>query len=329
MKWSWVSYIVTLAILYLAATRLDWVSLWNALITTDPTFLALALGTWGLLMLLKATKWKLLIRALNGKIGVWKSMKILWIGLFVSVITPGRLGDFVRAGYVKDQISAGQGVMAVVVDRTMDVLTLLILATGGLFFLSQDKGVNLLSTELMLVMLLGAFGGAYLILNKRFAKKIVYPLLMKIVPARFKEMLSTHGKQFYDALPIIWKNKTYVFLVLLCSTLAWATSIFFGWFIMQSLGLPLGLEVALLVVPVISLVEIIPVGVAGVGTRELASVVVMGAYAVSPEPAVLYSLMYFTLGYIPSFILGAWSFNTTPFPMEGGLKGFLAKFKKK
>ncbi|MDP2666517.1 MAG: lysylphosphatidylglycerol synthase transmembrane domain-containing protein [Candidatus Diapherotrites archaeon] len=326
MKWSWLSFLVTLAILYLAATRLDWVSLWDALFLIDLSLVAMGMLFWVFLMICKGLKWKTLVGALGGKIGMWDSMKVLWIGLFVSVITPGRLGDFVRAAYVKKDLSTGGGIMAVVVDRMMDVLTLLLFATLGLLFLSQEKGINLLSPPLILGFIIGAFVGAYLMLNRRFARRI-FPLFMRILPPTYAQMLQKYGRQFFDSLPALKKNTNAIFLTLLASTGAWIGSIFFGWFLLQSFGFAVPLEVALLVVPIMSLVEIIPIGVAGLGTRELAVVIVLGAYGIPPEPAVLFSLLYFTLGYIPSFLIGAWAFNTHPIPIEGGLKGLIAKYR--
>jgi uncharacterized membrane protein YbhN (UPF0104 family) len=95
---------------------------------------------------------------------------------------------------------------------------------------------------------------------------------------------------------------------------------------MQGIHLPVDWSVALLTVPVLALIEILPVSVVGIGTRELAAIIVLGVFHIPPEQAVLFSLLYFLLGYIPSFILGLILFNTRPFPIEGGLEGVKRQF---
>ncbi len=308
--------IFTLLVVGLAVTQLNVTALISAVQRARIEWIGIAFIPWIILIILKAIKWKSLVASLEGKISIRESAKVLFIGLFVSVATPGRLGDFVRAWYIRDRFPLGKGILVVLVDRAMDVITLLIFAGVGLIILAQTSGVEIIS-ETLIIGLVGACVVALALgLNKRVAKKIskyVFPLL----PQTIRHVLMKHGHGFYDAIPLFLKNRENLILALLTSTGAWVMSVTFGWYIMIALNISADWVAALSIIPILALVEIIPVGVLGIGTRELAAVIVMGAYGISPESAVTFSLTYFALGYIPSFLMGAWLFNRQPVSFKG------------
>lgn len=327
MKIPYIPILFTLIILYVAVTTLDWNALFGAFQQADWTFVWYAMVVWVGLVALKAFKWQQIVSALHGKISLMESVQILFIALFISIITPGRLGDFVRAIYIKEKIPLGKGVLAVVVDRAMDVISLLIFAGVGLILLTRAGGIEIVSPELIIVLILGSIIGLWIILTKRAARK-VFRVFQRFIPTGMRGPLLKHGNSFYDAIPLFRKNFLQIILAVTASTAAWILSITFGWFLMLALHLPMEWTVALAVVPILALIEIIPVGVLGIGTREIGAVIVMGAFGATPEAAIAFSLLFFALGYIPSFIMGSILFNRKPIPMDGGLAG-LAKHLSK
>lgn len=306
-----ISLLITLGIIYLAITQLDWVLLATTFATTDIAFIAYALGMWLFLMVIKGIKWQQLVFAVGGKIGFFESLRMLLIGLFISIATPGRLGDFARAFYIKDRVPLGKGIMAVLVDRAMDVFVLMGFAILGLLLLVQTQGVEIFSPWMAVVLFLGAVAATFVVLKRSWARW-VWKRLQGFLPESYRSLLQRHGAEFYDAVPLFKKNMRGVIIAALCTVTTWLCSITFGWFIMLSLHYPLGWNAALITVPIFALVEIIPAGILGLGTREVASVIVLGSYGISPENAVAFSLLYFALGYIPSFVLGAFFFNRSP-----------------
>lgn len=329
MKIPWITVVFTLIVLYVAATQLNISNLVGAFQQAKIEYLAVAMVVWIILVALKAFKWQRLVAALNGKISLLESLNVLFIGLFVSIITPGRLGDFVRAFYLKDRLALGKGILAVIIDRAMDVITLLIFAGIGLVLLTRANGIEIISPQLVIVLIIASLAGLMAALNKRVAKKL-FRLVQRFLPEKMRELFLKHGSSFYEAVPLFRANFLQVILALVASTLAWIFSITFGFFIMQALHLPLDWNAALAVVPVLALIEIIPVGILGIGTREIASVIILGAFNVKPELAIAYSLLYFSLGYIPSFVLGAILFNRNPIQFGDGIQGVLPQlFNKK
>ncbi len=141
MRFSWISILVTLFIVYLAVTRLNIETMWLTLQGVDIVFIGWALGVWLILMLGKILKWRQAVKSAGGVISFSISAKTLLIGLFIGVITPGRIGDFVRVLYIKDKLGVGRSVLAVLVDRIIDVTILFCLPFwgSGSFFQRMDR----------------------------------------------------------------------------------------------------------------------------------------------------------------------------------------------
>jgi uncharacterized protein (TIRG00374 family) len=328
MKVPWLTAIFTLIILYVAVTQLDLARLAGAFQLADVSLIILSMVPWVILIILKSFKWQRLVISLNGKISLKESLVVLFIGLFVSVITPGRLGDFVRAFYIKDRLVLGRGILAVIVDRAMDIITLLIFAGVGLILLSRAHGIEIISPELVIVLIVACVVGLFVALNKRSAKKL-FILFQRFIPEKIRELIVKHGRTFYEAIPLFRTNSGQIILAFVSSTLAWMMTITFGWLLMQSLHLQLDWVAALSVIPILALVEIIPVGVLGIGTREIAAVIILGANGVSPEHAIAFSLLYFTMGYVPSFLIGAVLFNRKPIQFGDSIQQIIPQLFKK
>ncbi|MEK6970431.1 MAG: lysylphosphatidylglycerol synthase transmembrane domain-containing protein [archaeon] len=326
MRWSWLTVIVTLGIIYLAITRLNFGLLIESAANISGLLVLSAFGVWIIVLLAKSIKWKWVIAGLDGNISMIKSIRVLLIGLFIGVITPGRIGDFIRVLYIKDELKTGKGIMAVVIDRVLDIGTLILFAVIATLFLVSNTGHSAISLPLLAVT-----AGAFILLvfigfNRHIAKKI-WKILKRFLPDSLVEMISHHAVDFYDSIPILLKNKKFLVGSLVFSVGAWLATVTMGYILMLAVGIEVDWQVALIVIPAISLIEIIPFGIAGVGTRELAAVVTLSLFGVSPEVAILFSMLYFVVGYSPSFVVGGILFNKEPPALKKNLSKLVSAFK--
>ncbi len=326
MRIPWAAIGVSIIIVIIAASQLDVGKLADAITRVNPVYLGAAMTIWAIMVVLKVIKWMAVIRAIDGHVSPKESFIALMVGLFVGVMTPGRIGDFVRAAYVKDRLSWGKGVMAVVIDRAMDVLLLIGFAAAGVIWLSAISGFNLISTQLVILVAALAAIATYLALKKSFMKRFILPIANRFLSARFLVLVKKLGTQFFDAIPLLKKNVFFVLVAIGISALTWLLSISFGFVLMQGIGMQTEWTVALLTIPILALIEILPVSVIGIGTRELAAILILSFFSISPEHAVIFSLLYFVLGYLPSVVIGLVLFNTNPIPIEGGLQGIMNRF---
>ncbi len=319
--------IVTLVILFVAITQLDWGLLVSTLAGADLFYIGIALGVWVLLFAGKAFKWRKVVESLGYPLSWSLAVRTLLIGFFISIITPGRLGDFARAAYLNDKMPLGKGILAVLIDRILDISILLLFAGIGTFLLLQSHAGGVISPFMVIGIFLLFLVGVRAGMSRRTVKRYVWPLFSRFAPETLRRMMSKYGKQFYDGIPTVMKNKWVFLQGILSGIVSWIFSVTFGWLILLALGIPVGWADALMIIPILSLVEVIPVGILGLGTREIVAVVLLSTLGVPIEHAVGFSLLFFALGYVPSFIFGSIAWNQFPFPAKGGLKGFVEQLK--
>jgi uncharacterized protein (TIRG00374 family) len=319
--------IITLVILFVAVTQLDLVVLGTTLAEADLSLILLALLLWVFLFAGKVVKWKRVVASLDHSISWSLAARTLLIGFFISIITPGRLGDFARAAYLSDRMSLGHGVLAVFIDRILDIAILLLFAGIGALLLVGTRASGVVSAPIIIGLFLLFLIGIRIGMSRRTIRTYIWPLFVRFAPQTMRRMIHTYGGQFYDGIPIVMRNKWIFVQAIFFGLFSWILSVTFGWLILLALGINLMWMDALIIVPLLALVEVIPVGVLGVGTRELVAVLLLSIMGVPPELAVGFSLLHFALGYVPSFVLGAIAWNRSPLPFKGGLKGFVEQLK--
>src|SRR3989338_2208404 len=78
--------------------------------------------------IIKAIRWKILIDSYGIKYPLMESLKGWMAGYSLSLITPGKVGDFARAYYLKDSLGTGKSLTTVIADRVIDVFVLFVMA---------------------------------------------------------------------------------------------------------------------------------------------------------------------------------------------------------
>lgn len=101
----------------------------------DPGALAYCLAAIGVVILLAAARWWVLLRAVNVRISLGKSFALTCIGNFFNTFMPGSVGgDSMRIVYAAKESDAGSKVEAattVLIDRVLGLGTMLLVAALG------------------------------------------------------------------------------------------------------------------------------------------------------------------------------------------------------
>ena len=118
--------LVGLAILAYLLWRVDWPRLLRLLASADwRLFLASFLLTPPLVWL-KTMRWRALLGQQGISLPAGRAFAYYLAGLYLAVITPGRLGELARAGYLKANHGVGMGtaLAGLVCDRALDLYLL-------------------------------------------------------------------------------------------------------------------------------------------------------------------------------------------------------------
>lgn len=132
--WRLIGVVLLVAILWRVGTA----QLARVLRDVDPLSLVIgALLTTGVL-LLRSLRWRILCGSLGIHLSVGEAVRLYLLGTFFASITPGRVGDLVKAYYVRDrrpEAGLAAGIATVVYDRLLDLGQVGILGLGAIVVL--------------------------------------------------------------------------------------------------------------------------------------------------------------------------------------------------
>lgn len=232
----------------------------------------------------------------------------IWIylaGQPLGAVTPAKLGDIVRVlGIGKWGKLRPHSAFAVhVADKVYDLLALVLLAATGLITLiaqSEFKGpaVAALMGIGMGVLLMALF------LNPQWMRYILKPLLLFLAPQKLAEQLSAHGREFYNDLLTLFQPSSRLVLPFFLSLSAWTVVLTRTYFCSLAVGLPLSFITIALLLPIVIVIEFLPITILGFGTREAALFFLFATPQVSTTGLLSFSMMTVLAGPLLTALVG-------------------------
>jgi len=303
--------------------------LWNAnlpevlsrIASLNVGFLAIAVILGISTLAIKGYRWKLLCGAVgSGKskpIPAVKAAGYFTIGFFWSIITPGRIGDFVRAVYAKPFLgSLSAGLSSVVIDRLIDVIFLFGLGAIAIVSFSFIFGSQIMSFSVLALLLVLLAFAVWLFFQKRLMKALLRPFFKALVPKGKKEVLAEGFSNFYSSLSGMRSKKMVLAKAVLLAVLSWAVSIISAYFLSLAFGFRIPLEFFVLVVPILGILDLVPISISGIGTRDAALIFLFSFYGISAESAIAFSIVYLFAFYWFVGFIGAVLFCREPVKIE-------------
>ncbi len=263
------------------------------------------------LVALKAWRWRLLMRAVGIQVGSLAALRFYFAALFLGFLTPGRVGEFVKAAYVtsKTEAKLSKTLPSAVIDRLLDLCVLTAVAVPGLFRYSLVAGTESLWWLVVVLLFLATLpllGVSQKILKRLRGSQHVERLLRKL-PVPILEAV--------DQLIALTPGVTlacvgitalaYLVFFVQCQIGAWAVH------------LHLSFLDTILVMSVTSLISLIPISVAGIGVRDASLILLLGKIGASNAQALAFSVMVLVVSYIGGGLIGACCWLWDPIEMGG------------
>lgn len=239
-------------------------------------------------VLARVRRWKELLDSLSLRVSFWELTQIYFVGfLFNNLLPSGLGGDAIRMMELnRHSERAGDSVTSVLVDRFVGLFASLSLALIALIFrwnaVPPELAIFSVATALGLLVTL------FILINKP-----LYDGLRRWSPVRKVtdiKFITSLFRSFQDYRPAVLA-RAYVWSLLLSVCLIGMNA---------GIGAALGAEISLVpymvFVPLASIVLILPISFAGLGTRELAYVYLFGQVGVPEEIAFGLSLLVYFIG---------------------------------
>ncbi|HET7601308.1 MAG TPA: lysylphosphatidylglycerol synthase transmembrane domain-containing protein [Gemmatimonadales bacterium] len=304
----WVPRLIGPAILLYFLLTNDLARVLGDLRDVEWTPLGLALALYPVLVTIKAWRWNALMDGLGMEAPPLREATAIYaVGLFLGGATPGQSGDFLKAWYLRRR---GQPLAAalfsVLLDRLFDFLIMALLAVLGLSAL-----VRLLPQQLRTLAVLAAVALAAAVV-------VALPALMGGASRRWLVRAALHSLPRRPGAALVRWSGQFASLELrprLCARAGLATlcsaacTMVRLWFCFRALHLAIPAPVFVGSMALISILQSLPISVAGVGVRDAVLIAILGAYGFEPYRALALSALMLLLNLehmVGGFLVELW-----------------------
>jgi len=240
----------------------------------------------------RAVRWKSLLESAKIKLSLYYCFMYYYIGVFLRAFTPGSIGDFIKVFYLTQRKEEfGKSFSTCVVDRLADFIALVLLGILGLFFV-DEFGLAVPKWTILAVIVVGIVIFAGLVKQKKILGSILLVLYKKLVPGRFKEKIKMTYTGFIGHIKSL--TPRLMIIALFWTTLSWLVYVYQMHFLAGILGIPISFFHIVIVMSYTNFVLLIPVTIAGIGTRDATLIALFGLLGFGWEQALSFSLLVFS-----------------------------------
>lgn len=264
------------------------------------------------IVLMRGLRWQYLMGLVGIRYPLWRASLVWAIGFFAGAVTPGKVGDAMRGYYLSRDANRNfaESFATVVVDRLMDLVALLVFGVISVILFSYYY-TELPSVWIVFVAVVVIIGLIYLMLHRQAMRKLARPVFRLITPPKYQAEMSQHFHSFYDSVGVYLREWRRASLGLVYTVAFWLGVAFLALVVARMLSIETEFGYLCVMLPMIALVEIIPISVAGLGTRDAAVIYLFSIVGVGSSQALGFSLLYMFAGtYLLATVgLVAWLFR--------------------
>jgi len=258
-----------------------------------------------LISLARGLRWRYVLRCVGIEYSVKRSTAVWSIGFFASSVTPAKAGDAIRAVYVRNDSgrSMGEALLTVFVDRLWDLG--FILAAGVASALIFTRRYTDIPSAPLLIAGVAVVAAAAIVMTRRNTMRMfLKPLFSVLVPSRHREGLSANFHTFYDALRVYGADRRRALTMAALTLLCWALIFLLAVYVGRLLRIPVDPAYIVLIMPIVTLVELVPFSIAGLGTRDATVIYFFAVLGVGSAEAVGFSIAYLLIGTYLTALVG-------------------------
>ncbi len=310
--------VLGLVILVVILWRVDWSKLLEILKHIDLVMFVLAIVLNLVMIVTKGLRWWYLMRLQKIPARASDALKIYTAAQYFGMITPARVGEFLKILWVKHYglASKSVGLSSVLADRLMDIELLFVVGFFGIWHLDLIGGFGCL----FLALSAGILGFSFVALRRSVAGKILDTLFKAMLFRKFKSDADELFASFREAtlqmiqprlvIPILMTVVIYIGFFLGC------------WCLASSLNISVSYGNIAFFISIATLVALVPVTVSGIGTREATLIYLFSTVGVGHEEAVAFSLLLFVNFFLLLGSLGyvVWLFTPMKKPEKDELR---------
>jgi glycosyltransferase 2 family protein len=277
-----VRLLVTAALLTAIALTVDWEQVGDRLADGSVGWFAGAVAVLVLALGFGAVRWHLLLRSSGLKVSAWQTGRAYAIGLFANNFLPTSFGGDAARGFLvaRGGTALVRALTSVLVDRGSAIACLIAIGIGA-FAVASAEVPDDLGWLLVVVGVLAAAAVALVPVLARARR------LRALLPQR----LRPHAREVRDTVLAYGRDRRLVASVAVLGLAYQALTVASLAMVARAIELDLSFALAAVVLPLVLVVTLIPISIAGFGVREGGFVVLLDQAGFSAADATLLSLL--------------------------------------
>lgn len=313
------AHLRTTLVLALAVALLAWflrhadlADVWREFRQGNWWYLAAALAIQGATWVFRAVRWRYLLSPL-GRVGLGAVFEATFIGFAVITLLPARAGEVVRAYLLarRERLSASASFATVVVERLLDLLTVLILfggvvllapppagvADGPIYLAMQTGGAILAAGSLAGLVMLFLLAGHPENVSRLLAR------LSRVLPARIAHGVASLAGRFATGLAIVRQPGRLLVALVLSVPLWLAITLGIWWGALAfHIDVPFSGSVVLMAMLVVGVSVPTPGGVGGY--HEAFRIGATALYGAANDRAISAAIVLHAISFVPITLMG-------------------------
>ncbi|MDQ3069182.1 MAG: flippase-like domain-containing protein [Acidobacteriota bacterium] len=300
--------VATLALLVFFFRQADIGGVWRALLTADPSLLAVALVLTGVTYIIRTWRWQVLLAPIQ-PISFVPVFRATIVGFTTTFLLPARAGELIRPWMLSREtgISASAAFATVIVERLFDLVAVLALFCVWRLLPAPPGAAEIEGVTAAAIIAgvagVAALGVTFLLAGHSERVGALSTLLVRVLPARAATAVVALVQKFARGLAIMRRPGPIV-LALGLSLLLWASIGVSTWVTSRAFGITFPFPASFL----LSLFLIVGVAVptpGGIGGFHAAySFAVTRLFGATQEQAVACAIVLHAVSFVPVTLVG-------------------------
>ncbi|MEW6614387.1 MAG: lysylphosphatidylglycerol synthase transmembrane domain-containing protein [Thermodesulfobacteriota bacterium] len=239
---------------------------------------------------IKSLRWRYILKLQSIRYSLSQTFVSYLSGLFVGIVTPGRLGEAIKIFYLKEDrgIPLSKGLSGVLADRLFDLCFLILFGILGSWHLRIFGQLNQLAMISISLTIVAIF--IYFISKNRF-KDFIVPFFRK----KFGGLVISL-EQFF----IGFKDLARPMIILpgFLTVISYLIYFIQCHLMLLSLNIKIDFLITVFLMSLINLVSLVPISILGIGTREASMIYLFALINIPKEEAIAFSSIIFAIFYV-------------------------------
>jgi len=227
---------------------------------------------WFFGLVIRTERWRYLLSKAKIKLGFWQSAKVYIQGMFLSNVTPAKVGDPLRSVLLKaaSKKSISSSLPSVFVERIFDVVVTVLFSLLGLFFF-YSLSLWLAGAVAVYTAVFGV--GVYVLISERRTRKFFGKLSFLFKFAKLEKKVESFSRSLHKAF-MKYKNRRTLFVTFIYSALVWLVEGLILWVSFLSIGISISIAFCITIVAFTTLIAVLTFLPGGLGSSEAVAILI-------------------------------------------------------